>query len=180
MFLTRSSFVAYLFAVTLAAISSAAVAAPTWSVDSLNTIGCSGSATSFSTTLSGYTGGNEHWRTIVTAAGVRYMDEDAGQVASDGPWNWSLYSNTSGGPAPGTWPLPSNTPITVDFMLIAGAGGQPVFHRQVVLSQCNGGTIVGNIVLTLASVPTLDRTGLAFMVTLLASVAFVILRRRTT
>jgi len=180
MFLTRLRLGAWSFAVFISALSSFAAAAPTWTVNSLNTIGCSGSQTTFSTTVSGYTGGNEHWRTIVTVAGVRYMDEVTGPI-DNGPYTWALYPSTSGGPTPGAWPMPDNSPVTVDFMFIDGLGGPTVFHRRVELSQCNGGTMISNSVLyPTVAVPTLDRAGLAVMSLLLAGLAFFVLRRRTT
>jgi len=124
------------------------LSAATWTVDSLNSIGCNQSKTTFSTTVSGYTGGNERFRTIVDQAGLRYMDEDVGQPSiGNGSYPWRLYARSSGGPTTGTWPLAENTPITVHFMFIAGPGGATVFDRQVVLSQCNGGTITSDQVL---------------------------------
>jgi len=120
----------------------------TWTVDSLNTIGCNQSKTTFSTTVSGYTGGNERFRTIVDQAGLRYMDEDAGKPSiGNGSYPWRLYARSSGGPTTGTWPLAENTPVTVHFMFIAGPGGATVFDREIVLSQCNGGTITSDQVL---------------------------------
>jgi hypothetical protein len=116
-------------------------AGPTWTVDSLNTIGCDSGNISFTTTVSGYTGGTERFRTIVEAGGLIYMDEDAGQPGSNGTYGWHLYASSSGGPTTGTWPLPPDTPITVHFRFIDGVGGPTVFETIVTLTKCNGGTI---------------------------------------
>ena len=75
------------------------------------------------------------------------MDEDAGQPGGDGTYGWSLYNSSSGGPTTATFPLPPGTPITVNFMLIDGIGGPVVFHRQIVISQCDGGTIISDQIL---------------------------------
>lgn len=129
------------------AICSVLLASPamaqTWSVVSLDAIGCAASTTLFSTTVSGAGGaGPEHWRTIVrTGSGEVYMNEDAGEV-EDGNYNWSLYNSSSGGPVTNVFPLPPAIPIIVDFQFINGALGPVVFHREVTLSRCDGGTIV--------------------------------------
>ncbi len=122
-----------------------ASAAPTWTVNSLDTIGCASGATGFTVATAGTTGA-EHWRTQVDSGGLRYMDEDAG-VASDGTFAWHLYTSSSGGPTTGSWPIPGGQPIIVNFMLISGSGGPTVYWRQVTLSQCNGGSIVSNVVI---------------------------------
>jgi hypothetical protein len=143
-----------------------ALSAATWTIDSLNSIGCNQNNITFSTTLSGYTGGNERFRTTVDQAGLRYMDEDPGEPSiGNGSYPWRLYARSSGGPTTGTWPLAQDTPITVHFMLIAGPGGPPVFDRQVVLSQCNGGTITSDQVLINEAIPTLNEWGMiVFMI----------------
>jgi hypothetical protein len=123
-----------------------ASAAPTWVVNSLNTIGCASNATGFSTTVAGYAGGAERFRTQVDSGGLRYMDEDAGPIGN-GAFGWHLYSSNSGGPTTGAWPIPAGQPITVNFMFINGAGGPIVYWRQVTLSQCNAGSIVSDVVI---------------------------------
>ena len=130
--------------VTSCLFGGSVLAVPTWTVNTLNSIGCTAFATNFSTTVAGVTGGGERFRTQVDSGGVRYMDEDAGVAASNGGYSWSLYAATSGGPVSGAFPIPAGQPITVNFMFINGAGGPIVFWRQVVLSKCDGGTIVSD------------------------------------
>jgi hypothetical protein len=111
-----------------------------WTVVSLNAIGCNSGAINFTTVLAGYTGGPERFRTIVDAGGLRYMDEDAGTPGGgNGNYGWSLYTSNSGGPITGTFPIPPDTPIRVHFMLIDGVGGPAVFENVVYISRCNGG-----------------------------------------
>jgi len=156
-----------------------------WEVLSLDAIGCGAGETDFTTLLSGYAGGPERFRTIVDAGGLRYMDEDAGTpCCGNGTYGWSLYNSSSGGPTTAVFPLPPGTPVTVDFGLIQGVGGPYVYLRRVVLSQCDGGTIVSDDVLlggnTLLAIPTLSKVGLALLALLMAAGAAWALRRRRT
>lgn len=130
--------------VTFCLSAGSALAVPTWTVNSLNSIGCAAFNTNFTTTIAGFSGGSERFRTQVDSGGLRYMDEDAGTVSGNGIQSWSLYASTSGGPTSGTWPIPAGQPITVNFMFINGAGGPIVYWRQVVLSKCDGGQIVSD------------------------------------
>lgn len=154
-----------------------------WSVVSLNTVGCNNGNIGFTMELAGYTGGPERFRTIVDAAGDRYMDEDAGTPGGNGTYGWHLYDSSSGGPVTASFPLPPDTPITVYFGLIDGPFGPWVFERRVVLSQCNGGTIVSDDVLVTGlalAIPTLSKIGIAFFAGVLALGAAWALRRRRT
>ncbi len=114
----------------------------TWDVTSLDAVGCNANETKFTVAISGTTGA-EYWNTKVTAAGKRYMNETVAWPASDGSWPWRLYDKDTGGPVTASFPLPPDTPITIDFeyVMTAGASVPVVFHRQVVLDKCNGGTI---------------------------------------
>jgi hypothetical protein len=161
--------------------AASAAAAPVWTINSLNTIGCASSATNFSTTVSGASGtGPERFRTIVDAAGLRYMDEDAGIPSTNGAYSWSLYTSSSGGPTTASWPIPPATPITVNFEFINGVGGPVIFQRQVTLSRCDGGTIIGDVVLIPgAIIPTLGEWAMAGLATLLMLAGGMALRRRT-
>lgn len=133
------------FAAFLLALLASPAQSQTWTVDSLDTIGCGNEETSFSTTVAGASGaGPERWRTVVrTLDNSRYMDEDAG-FANNGIQNWELYTDSTGGPINFPFPLPPNQTIIVNFMFISGSGGPIIFNREVRLSQCNGGTIVSN------------------------------------
>ncbi len=115
-----------------------------WTVTSLNSIGCNSSNIGFTTDVSGITSfpTTLHFLTTVDAGGIRYMDEDAGTPGTDGNYSWHLYYSNSGGPATNAWPITPNTLITVHFDLIKGPGGPVVFSDTVVLSKCNGGSIV--------------------------------------
>lgn len=126
--------------VTLCLSAGSVLAVPTWTVNSLNSIGCTASTTNFTTTVAGATGGGERFRTQVDSGGLRYMDEDAGTPLNQ-QYSWSLYASTSGGPTSGTWPIPPGQPVTVNFMFINGSGGPIVYWRQIVLSKCDGGII---------------------------------------
>ena len=174
----KSGLAAFVLSMSFAA---AAAAAPVWTINSLDTIGCATNITHFSTTVSGASGtGPEHFRTIVDAAGLRYMDEDAGIPSTNGAYGWNLYTSSSGGPTTASWPIPPATPITVNFEFINGAGGPVIFQRQVTLSRCDGGTIIGDVVLIPnTAVPTLGEWGMAGLAMLLLLAGGLALRRRT-
>jgi hypothetical protein len=174
----KSGLAAFVLSMSFAA---AAAAAPVWTVNSLNAIGCASNVTSFSTTVSGASGvGPERFRTIVDAAGLRYMDEDAGIPATNGAYGWNLYTSSSGGPTTASWPIPPATPITVNFEFINGVGGPVIFQRQVTLSRCDGGTIIGDVVLIPSTIiPTLGEWTMAGLVMTLMLAGGMALRRRS-
>ena len=175
----KSSIAAFVLLMSVAAVAGAA---PVWTVNSLNTIGCDSNTTNFATTVTGASGVvPERFRTIVDAGGLRYMDEDAGIPATNGPYSWSLYTSSSGGPTTAAWPIPPNIPITVDFDFISGVGGPIIFSRRITLSQCNGGTITGDVVLiggAAAGIPTLGEWSLLALGLLVMMAGGVVLRRR--
>ncbi|MFN8527372.1 MAG: hypothetical protein U0670_02030 [Anaerolineae bacterium] len=134
--------------------SSVLAAGATWTLVSVDTIGCASSATNFSMQLAGITDpSNLYWRTIVDAGGNRYMDEDAGtpNASDNGPYSWSLYNSSSGGPVTSTFPLPSNTPITVQLLLVDGSSGTPVSGVVVTFDKCNGGSVVSVEVISVSA-----------------------------
>lgn len=142
--------------ILLAAFGISAVRAdsPTWTLISVDSIGCGGSATNFSMELAGITDPSPyHWRTIVDAGGDRYMDEDAGNPGSsdNGSYSWSLYNSSSAGPVTATFPLPNDTPVVVQLLLVDGISGPAVSGAIVTFDRCNGGSVVSIEVITPAS-----------------------------
>jgi hypothetical protein len=142
-----------LFALLLLYVN-AASAAPTWTVNSLDSTGCNSGDVHFTVTFAGITGA-EFRRTQADSGGLRYMDEDAGAAVNE-TRVWQLFNNGTGGPITGTWPIPSNQPVTVNFMLTNGAGGPTVYWRQVTLSKCNGGSLVSDVVIIGSGSPYCD------------------------
>lgn len=131
---------------TLVAFGSSAVlaAGATWSVVSVNAIGCAANGTLFSMQLAGVTDPSPYyWRTIVDAGGNRYMDEDAGNPGGtdNGSYSWTLYNSSSAGPVTAVFPLPNDTPITVQLLLTDGLGGPAVSGAVVTFDKCNGGSV---------------------------------------
>ncbi len=137
---------AVLIALLFSTVTVTHAAGPSWTVVSLNTTGCNSGNIGFTTQVSGITSfpTTLHFRTIVDAGGIRYMDEDAGTPGSNGTYGWHLYFSNSGGPATNAWPIPNDTPITVQFLLINGSGGPTVTSTVVTLSKCNGGTLLAS------------------------------------
>ncbi|MBN8639347.1 MAG: hypothetical protein J0M07_28775 [Anaerolineae bacterium] len=131
---------------TLVAFGSSAVlaAAPTWSLVSVDAIGCAVNGTQFTLELAGVTDPSPYyWRTIVDAGGNRYMDENAGNPGGtdNGSYSWSLYNSSSAGPVTAVFPLPNDTPITVQLLLTDGLGGPAVSGAVVTFDKCNGGSV---------------------------------------
>jgi hypothetical protein len=136
---------AVLIAILFSTASTTNASGASWTVKSLNTIGCNSGNIGFTTLVSGVSfPTNLHFLTLVDAGGIRYMDEDAGKPGSNGTYGWHLYYTNSGGPATNAWPIPHDTPITVHFELINGAHGPVVASDVITLSKCNGGTIIAN------------------------------------
>lgn len=87
--------------------------------------------------------------TVVDAGGLRYMNEQftfEGMIISHDQ-NWGLFDNDDGGtfsPRTGTWPIPNNTPLTINFFLRDAFDGAILYQRDVTISQCNGGEVTDN------------------------------------
>ncbi len=140
--------------VMFAVFGSTAVLAdsPSWTLISVDSIGCAASTVDFTMTLTGVTFPTTlRFRTIVDAGGNRYMDEDAGTPASNGSYGWSLYNSDSAGPVTAAFPLPNDTPITVQLLLVDGFGGPTVAGTIVTIDRCNGGSVVSIEVLGASS-----------------------------
>ncbi|MDR2709865.1 MAG: hypothetical protein LBB65_00735 [Burkholderiales bacterium] len=117
--------------------------AQTWTVISLDTIGCYGSGTGFTVNFSGVSVGTWYFDTTVDAAGERYMDEYFIDN-NDNLRDWHLYDANDRGLQTQNFPLPAGTPITVTLTL-RDATETPVYRTVVELSQCDGGAITGNV-----------------------------------
>jgi len=125
-------------------VEDSAPLAESWEVTSLDGIGCNAHNTDFMTMLSNVTFPTTlRFLTLVDASGTRYMDQDAGvPFEGNGSYVQQLLYDNSGGPAANAWPIPDNTPITVQFQLINGAGGPPVTDYMIHLTKCNDGTFM--------------------------------------
>ena len=136
---------AVLIALLFSTTSITYAAGESWTVVSLNATGCASGNIQFTMLLSGVTFPTTlRFRTLADAGGLRYMDEDAGSPMANGSRGWGLYNNGTGGPITGTWPIPNDTPITVQFLLVNGVGGPTVTSQVITLSKCNGGTILAS------------------------------------
>jgi hypothetical protein len=98
---------------------------PTWTINSLQEFGCNSGELIWSVTFSGATG--LAVETLATANDVLYMNEEFIFDDGDVTITWRLYDNNSGGPVEGIWPLPQNTPISVQFSLKDEIDGTVVF-----------------------------------------------------
>lgn len=146
-----------LLAITAIVATSAFAAGESWTVSTVDTIGCGNGATTFSTWVSGIASfpTNLRFHTTVDAGGLRYMDEDAGTPGDNEYYGWGLYDSSTGGPTTAMFPIAPDTPITVVLTLIDGVGGPAVSTTIVYITQCNGGTatIVNNVPNTATACP---------------------------
>jgi len=108
---------------------------PTWTINSLQEVGCDSGEIIWSVTFSGATG--LAVETLATANDVLYMNEEFIFDEGDVTTTWRLYDNNSGGPIQGVWPLPQNTPISVQFSLKDDIDGTVVFTTSTEVERCN-------------------------------------------
>jgi hypothetical protein len=108
---------------------------PTWTIDSLDAIGCNSGEITWTVTFAGASG--YATETLAWANGVLYMNEEFILSNGDVTRNWSLFDIETGGPIEGTWPLPRNTPIMVDFNIRDGIDGPIVYSTDTVVKSCN-------------------------------------------
>jgi hypothetical protein len=138
------------FALTLLATVAAGLvwAAPgyaqTFKVQSVNTTGCTSGAFGLSVVRAGLDGSPYTVHTVVTVGGQIYMNE-AASVSTNTVSGWNLFNNFTYGavPNPGTWPIPQNTQVRIDFKLERPVG--TVLHAwTTVVTSCNAGSIQYN------------------------------------
>ena len=89
-------------------------------------------------------GGTYNVRTKVTVDGKIYMNESA-SISVNGESGWTLFSNFTYGavPNPGTWPIPQNKQLRIDFTLERPLG-TVLYAWTTVVDACNTGVILYN------------------------------------
>jgi hypothetical protein len=119
-------------------------AGETWKVVSINNTGCGTSQNQFTVEWAGLGAGAYSNHTVVRSGGLVYMNEDVG-TQPNGQESWSLYSSFTYGavPNPGTWPLPDDQRVWVDFRL-EQPKGTVIYSWTVVFESCNSGTVLYN------------------------------------
>ncbi len=126
---------------------------PRFDVTAITGTGCAAIATSFEMESKNFAGTKHVIRTTVRADGLTFMDEGV-ELDSDDAWSWSLYASTSYGPVAdqGTWPLPPDTPVYVQFN-VEQPKGTVLSTQRVVFDSCN---TAGVLYLGRDKCPTID------------------------
>jgi hypothetical protein len=140
----------YLLALTAATVAGLAVAAPgyaageTFKVLKVNTTGCNSGNFGMTVERANLDGGSYTVRTVARAGGKIYMNENA-SISVNGESGWNLFNNFTYGavPNPGTWPIPQNTQLRLDFT-IERPMGTILWGWTTVVHGCNTGTILYN------------------------------------
>lgn len=108
-------------------------AAPKWTVLEINSAGCGEDNWNLDVKWTGVDGGAYTHHTKVTSGGVTYMSEEASHAPAEGEEStWSLYSTSTYGPAPGTWPIPGGQAMTVRMTLERPKG--TVLHAWTIVA----------------------------------------------
>jgi hypothetical protein len=118
--------------------------AQTFQVRSVNTTGCNSGNFGLAVERAGLDGSPYFVRTVVTVDGLIYMNESA-SISVNGASGWNLFNNFSYGavPNPGTWPIPQNRQLRMDFTLERPVG-TILYSWSTVVTSCNQGAIIYN------------------------------------
>jgi hypothetical protein len=127
-------------------------------VVSVNTTGCASGNFGMTIERAGLDGSANAYtiHTVVTVGEFVYMNEGVGTTAN-GQIAWSLFDNINYGTVPnkGTWPIPQNNQMRIDFTL-ERPKGNILYAWTTVVKSCNAGGIQYNG--TTATLPFRPRT----------------------
>jgi len=123
-------------------------AGETFKVLSVDTTGCDSGNFGMTVDRAGLDGGTYTVRTVAKADGQTYMNE-AASISVVGQSGWNLFNNFTYDvyePAtnPGTWPIPQNKQLRIDFTLERPVG-TILFAWTLVVDGCNTGNILYNL-----------------------------------
>lgn len=136
-----------LFVVIAALLGSATVslaAGETFEVISVNTLGCNSGNFGMTVERANLDGGTYTVRTVVTVNNLIYMNENA-SISVNGLSGWNIFNNFTYGPVPnpGTYPIPSDQVMRLDFTLERPVG-TILYAWTLVVDGCNTGNIIYN------------------------------------
>lgn len=151
--------------VTIVALAASVILAPpasaqtpSFQVVSVDALGCNSGDFDMTVLRSNLTGGSYTVRTQVFVGAFQYMNENA-SISVNGNSGWSVFNNFTYGPvpSPGTYPIPANQVMTLEFSLEQPLG--TILHTWIlVVDGCNTGNILFNG--PGAVVPTLPEWGM--------------------
>ncbi len=153
--------------------------AQSFQVQGVDRVGCGSGDFRLAVVRAGLDGGNYFVRTAVQGGGLVFMNEEAA-IYINGSSFWNLYDNFSydAVPNPGTWPIPPNTPLQINFTVERPKG--TVLDAWVLnLDGCNTGNITYNgPPRATAAVPATSLPGLIALSGAIAGLAMWVRRRR--
>jgi hypothetical protein len=120
-------------------------ASESFKVISVDTPGCDSGSFGMTVNLAGLDGvSTYHVRTVATVAGLVYMNEDA-SISTAGSTTWHLFNIFTYGAVSnqGTWPIPQNKQVRMDFTLELPKG-TVLFAWSTVVDGCNTGKVLYN------------------------------------
>lgn len=121
-------------------IPSVFAAGETWTMVSIDARGCSSGGFTMTVNRSGLDGGSYYWHTTASVNGVVYMNEGFNSAEANGTRSWSLFDNSSGGAAPGVWPIPTGQEVRILFQL-ERPQGTPIYQWMLIVDGCDTGNI---------------------------------------
>ena len=146
-----------------------------WSIDSVTAFGCDDDAISLGVTFSGLDGvGPYDQQTIAVVAGETYMNQLGNFVNIDGSYGWGIFSDSTGGPIDGTYPMPNDTNVDMQFILYDPTD-TAVWQCDVVMDACNSGNIISNA--CGSPTPTMPRQAMLLLTLVLAILSVIAIRR---
>lgn len=130
--------------VALAAAAPGYAAGETFKVLNVTGTGCNSGNFAMLVDRANLDGGSYTLHTVARAGGKIYMNENA-TISILGQSGWNLFNNFSYGavPNPGTWPIPENTQLRIDFT-IERPVGTVLYAWRLVVHGCNTGTVLYN------------------------------------
>lgn len=128
-----------------ASASPSSAAGETFKMVSLTAPGCTSGAFAMTVDRAGLDGGSYIAHTRVTVDGLVYMNE-AASISVNGQSGWNLFDNFSYGAVDnqGTWPIPSDTRMLIEFTL-ERPQGTVLYAWTTVVTSCNSPSIIHNV-----------------------------------
>lgn len=124
--------------------SPAQAAGESFEMVSVNTTGCASGNFGMTVLRSNLDGSPYTVRTVVRVDRKVYMNE-AATISVTGESGWNLFNNFTYGtvPNPGTWPIPEDTLMRIDFTLERPVG-TVLYSWRTVVNSCNEGSVIYN------------------------------------
>jgi hypothetical protein len=129
---------------SLVGLEPASAQGETFEVLSVDETGCASGEFAMTVERANLDGGSYTVHTIVTVDDLVYMNENA-TISVNGESGWNLFDNFTYGPVPnpGTWPIPMDQEMRIDFLLERPLG-TILYEWTLIVDGCNTGAIIYN------------------------------------